>query len=40
MLESAYGDPICSLGGVVRDGLKEIFTFHFFFMVWYGMVGI
>ena len=30
MLESAYGDPICSLvggGGVkVRDGLKEIFT--------------
>ena len=30
MLESAYGDPICSLmgEGVVRDGLKEIFTFH------------
>ena len=36
MLESAYGDPICSLVGggggggwvVVRDGLKEIFTFY------------
>ena len=36
MLESAYGDPMCLLvggggGGVavlVRDGLKEIFTFH------------
>ena len=37
MLESAYGDPICSLvggggggggGGEVRDGLKEIFTFY------------
>ena len=32
MLESAYGGPICSLVGgggvVVRDGLKEMFTFH------------
>ena len=30
MLESAYGDPICSGGGGggVRDGLKEIFTIH------------